>query len=190
MAFEVYRLAVEGMLLGQHVINVLWYAKPDGDPDGTPADLAFAWGNGPFFDYIGCLPLQYSAVQLVARKWGTAEEATRIVSGVGERVGNVSGPQLSPSITWTTRFIGRSNRGRTYLPGSTDNDVDDGLLKTGLVSAMEVFRDTMLEDLTSPLTQYVFSVRSELRATTHQVIAGRVNAVIRSQRRRTLGVGV
>lgn len=189
MAFQTYRLAVKGFLIGQEMVNIFHYAKPDGDPDDVPQELAEAWITSNLPRYLDCLPAGYQASTVTARVVGSTTQYETNVTAGGSRIGVFSAPQLAPTITWTTRFATRSARGRTYLPGLVGSDVDQGILVVNLLNAMALFADAQLVDLVGPSATFVFSVHSTLYGTTRDVVSYRVNSVVRTQRRRELGVG-
>lgn len=190
MAFQTYRLSVVGDILGQEMVNVFHWAKPDGSPDDIPEDLTGAWLFYIHALYVDCLPTAYLTRSITARLVGGTVQHEESDSTAGTRTGDILAPQLSPTVTWSTRFATRSARGRTYLPGITESDGANGETTTSLQDAMDLWARAMIGDLNGAQATWTFSVHSYVHGTTRDVTGYRVNRVIRTQRRRTLGVGV
>jgi hypothetical protein len=188
MAFEVWRLSVVGTMLNQEIVNVFHYGKADGTPDGDPADLITEWHDNVETSYLLACPLAYTMLAVVARKVGSALQGVYSTSVNGSRMGVIDGPQLSPCITWATAFAERSARGRTYLPGVAEADSQSGILSSGLQTAMVNFGTAAIPAMVGGST-WLFSVHSYKFSTTRRINALRVNPIIRTQRRREIGVG-
>lgn len=189
MAFEVWRLAVIGNLLGQEMVNVFHYAKPDGIADGDGMDLINTWLTNVAPAYLDACPLAYTLLQLTARKLGTTTEATLDTIRPGVRIGTVNAPQVAPTVTWETPFATRSARGRSFIPGVVDADCLNGLLSNGLQLALDAFTAAIIPDLVGTIATYLLCVHSRKFNTTRRVTSGIVHEIARTQRRRELGVG-
>ncbi len=189
MAFQTYRLSVQGLLFGQTVVSVFHYAKPDGDPDDLAAELVDAWNSQLWAEYMHCVAGDYSAYSISAKLVGGVNYAEVPVSGSGGRTGSVAAPQTSATITWSTAFAERSARGRTFFPALSISDHDNGLLSTELLNVLGTFATFMLGDLVTASSTFFFSVHSYVYGTTRHILSYRANPIVRTQRRRELGVG-
>jgi len=128
-------------LSGQRVENTLYFESPGG---WSAAEISVWLANLRTLIETDLLPLLHTSLQLV-QLVGTlldAVDSISIIALVSPPVGgSVSGTQLPNNVTYTVQFktalLGRSFRGRNYVPGIPQTGISanniDATLRTGLL---------------------------------------------------------
>jgi len=111
------------------------------------------------------------------------------IAGVltGERVAN----QVSAIITWTTGLVGRSYRGRTFLPVASEAQMTNGSWSNTYLGYMTAFGNAMLamNAVSIDFAPWKLHVWSDTLAAATPVTGFITRSVPGTQRRRRLGRG-
>lgn len=121
--------------------NHLWFTHPDFDASDQ-AELAEAIYTMEENDYIHELPgvTVWDRVEVIdERSQGAEMRMYGDSSRPGENVGEPLPPLLAVVVTLTTQKRGRSYRGRVYLSGHTEDELENGAWTSTLVTAAEDF---------------------------------------------------
>jgi len=149
MALQVYEFTPSGILGGQFVQNVLHVEVDETTPE-NPYTVAseintFMNGGGNFVDaWLNMLPEDYKLTSIRCRRVTGTGGPTAIIAGGalsaqdGLRTGAISSAQVSPLIIWVTTNDPDST-GRTFLPGVSEDDVDEMQLVVGLINEIDGF---------------------------------------------------
>lgn len=196
---EIYRLAVkwEHEITGDDAVNIFHFKQLDALILDTPGeDLVGAFQEEVEELYAGIVSVNYSIVQYSVRKVASNEDAYDAPAAVtGER--GTTSDQLPSTvaaiITWTTGLTGRNNRGRTYLPPTSEGDLLAGLwASTYFPTGMGNFADAMIEamaELTVTHAGWQLGVRSETFDAFQPITGYVLRQVPGTVRRRRFGVG-
>lgn len=110
--------------------------------------------------------------------------------------GGVPGEMLPPQDTavvrWHTGLVGRSFRGRVFLPFSSEGVQTSGVWSTAYLTSLQNFGDAMLtlfDTVTGLVPWFSLQVFSKTLNIATPVISASVNSIVKTQRRRSLGVG-
>lgn len=149
---ELYRIAVEGSCVNGsgNVVNVFHYTQTTPSPTGAngAADLASTWQVQLMDLYVACLSTSYQLESYHVRNIDNPTEGADVIKLVpepGDVVGDMMPPQTSCLISWRTGLIGRSYRGRTYLPPTGESAVGSaGALTAGQLAAIGAFAEAAL----------------------------------------------
>lgn len=205
---DVFKVALVGGLFEQEIVNVFHYQQTTANTSGISEteSLARAFFNSMITPLRACLSYEM--------QWGTIEARSVVVppippvgydyaitqQGEGEDVSMP--PTVAAIIKKKTAFLGRKYRGRNYFAGIPRDSVENGQIISGVLSVWETLRDAMAATITwtaggSPgfrpvIAAYTYSsgddpVIDGIRVT--PITSGEVDTVLRSQRRRELGVG-
>jgi len=108
----------------------------------------------------------------------------------GTQSGDALPPQSAVVMTWTTPFLGRRFRGRTYMWPGSEGAQASGVINSGYVTAMSDWGTSALQ-IGDGLTTAVF--RLVVRSDTYNLNTPATGFVVRTniatQRRRRAGVG-
>jgi len=194
MATEVYEVVISGILGGQFVQNVLHVqatiATPV-NPFGTALLIAQDLASGSILEnYTDSLPADYIGTSVRVRKIDGTGGPTAIVLGdvwtqnQGQRIGQISSAQVAPLIVW----IGTTTpdkTGRTFLPGVSEEDIDQMILGSALVVAIQLFITTFIAGGTLGAGDtYVGAIWRRTAVVSDVIFAGQVSPLIGTQRRR------
>ena len=194
MAVETYESVITGYLANEFVQTVLHFTGPN--TVGQPAyfrakDLndALVDALGPVMTFLDCLPEDYKASSIRSRRVsaGGGPTAVRLAStwdnSTGSRTGHISSSQANPLVIWIPT-VTPNKVGKTFLPGVSEDDIDEMQLSSVLITAIESF----IAAMTTPQALSADSMQgSILRKTTHVgdiIDAGRISPLIGTQRRR------
>lgn len=154
MAIEVYEWTLSAILAGQFVQTVQHVSV-----DRSAITTTFACARElnielmqtgtlltPFLD---CLPEDYDATSSRIRRVSSGGGPTAIMLAAdfalaeGSRTGNISSAQANPCLI----FIGTTDPGKTgrlFVPGVSEDDIDEMQLVGPLVTAMQTFIDVLV----------------------------------------------
>lgn len=209
-AGDTYELAIKGSCASQQIVTVHHFrAEGAGDLSST---IVTDWVADCKAAYRGMLPADYAVVSLACRQInppGPVGVDTAAVAPNGGIFAATAGPMNAAGvITWTTGYIGRSRRGRSFIGPLASQQVISGVVQAATVTAMTAYVTAMLGSFGSGGTRaadarlVVWSRR--IASTTSQspppamgsansasayVLSGRANTIARSQRNRELGRG-
>lgn len=150
MATESYEWVLSGILGGQFVQTVQHVqceiATPV-NPFATALAIAqeFTAPGNVLESFMACLPSDYQATSIRVRRVLPTGGATAILvasdfgmSQVGMRTGQISSAQVNPLIVWI-RTLSPEDTGRLFLPGVSEDDIDEMMLNVSLVAAINQF---------------------------------------------------
>lgn len=138
-ANETYELAMLGTYHGQQIVTTHHFREtvPWVPPPSAEQSLIDKWQAALQTAWLNCFPGTYSLLTLRARKvCGTLPLPEAVEEGVnaaGSRSGGASvewPAWMALLVTEKTGVAGRSYRGRYYVPGVTDADVDGDVFTT------------------------------------------------------------
>lgn len=209
-AGDTYELAVKGICANQQIVTVHHFrAEAAGD---LAATIAGFWEADCKATYRGMLPADYSVVSIACRQInppgpvGVDIAATPPNGGVF--AATAGGMNVAMVLTWTTSYIGRSRRGRSFIGPVTSQQVISGVIQAATVTAGQAYVTAILASFGNGGTRaatarfVVWSRRlaglfsqnpppamgSSASASAY-IVSGRTNTIARSQRDRELGRG-
>jgi hypothetical protein len=205
---DVFKVAASGDLYGQLIVNVFHYQQQTGNSSGLSEveSLARAWNDQVFPDLLATVgeSMQYGTIE--ARSFvpagGVLVGFDLPVTGVGELDDPTLPPTVAVVIRKRTGRLGRRYRGRNYFAGVAASDVASGALVTsgGTPTRWGALATAILASIVwtatgSPtfipvvaaLDPSVVVTPVGVRAT--PVTTTFLDQILRSQRRREIGVG-
>lgn len=194
MAQEVYEGVLSGVLAGQFVQNVFHFLFDNtgaDEPYPTANDIAKSLcATGAFIDlYLLCLPNDYRATSIRVRRISTGggptaiQLAAQMHTSEGGRTGQISSAQVSPLMIWIPSSE-QSKVGKTFLPGCSEDDIEEMALSSDLLDAMQTFIDYCDGVITGAFASFQLCVLRRTTMTGDPVEFGRVSPLIATQRRR------
>lgn len=196
MANETYELIPSGTLSGQFVQNVLHLTV-----DNTAATPPFVVATAILTKFNGAsqfiskwcdmLPDSYSMSSLRCRRILPDGGPTDILlqgamgTSTGARSGAESTSSACPLLIWLST-LRPSKTGRTFLPGASEDDLDQNVIQSGLLAAMVAFGAYWHNGgtLTSPAYTWGGSIYRRAIAAADDITSVRVSPIIGVQRRR------
>lgn len=150
MASQVYSISLNYNSGGQFAANIFHYQFDDAGFTTTAqaaAALLTAWTTANFANLRAILPTAVTILSSKGRRvtnsGGFEGSDVYSSSNTGTRTGTMKAAGIGPVIIWYG--IGNSKlRGRTFVPGVTDTDCMDGILQSGIRTALNTFEGTML----------------------------------------------
>lgn len=197
MANECYELIISGKIAGQFVQTVL-HLNLDNTASTDPFVMATAilakMNTSANFSakWLDCLPEDYTMTSQRVRRVLPTGGPTQIYlqsnlyGTAGTRSGTVDVTTSCPLIIWLTT-LRPSKTGRTFLPGVSENDVDEGVLEPSLLTAIQSLGTLMKDGFTPASPAYLVSgaiLRRSIPAS-DDISNFRTSPVIGNQRRRT-----
>lgn len=196
MPAECYELVVSGVLAGQFVQNVL-HSTVDNTGSTPPFQMADellqTWGlNGDFVSpWCDILPDDYKITSLRCRRVLTTGGPTQIYLGAnlaedtGQRTGQISSSQVCPLLIWIGNSA-PSKTGRTFLPGVSEDDINEMQMQASLLTAMDAFGTVWRDGGTTVNLSYAWGGAILRRGgpSADPITAFRVSPLIGTQRRR------
>jgi len=154
MGLNTYELAISYNCGGQFAQNVLHYQFDDATfatSQLAAADLITKWDTANRSTLRGILSASVTIVGYKAGRISTPGgfEAHFAVSGsnAGTRAAGISASGLSPVIVGVpVNLLGP--RGRVFLPGVSENDIEDGIFTDNYRAAVNSALNTLFDDLT------------------------------------------
>lgn len=205
---DVFRVAVVGSLHGQQIVSVFHYKQATNNvtANSDVKELALAWKADVMTPYVEAMSQDYTGLVIEARSMPiggapmVGHDQTEAV--VGDVAQDALPPASAAVIRRITGFLGRKYRGRLFMPAVPVGWVSEGRITDAggiaiygsLANAMKAVIDSpnagaptftpviAAYEYTPPLV-HPTSVRST-------VITGcTLDKIVRSQRRREIGVG-
>lgn len=154
MAAHNYRIALNGSIAGQFSTCVMAYTFDDAGFASTFAAalaLLTAWGTANKALWLSMLPADYTFLSIKARAVGVSGgfEAIGFPTApiIGTRAGNSSASGIAPCIVHFPLDNIRS-RGRTFLPGLSETDCEDGNYTNAYKTAIATVLGTIFDNIT------------------------------------------
>lgn len=190
---DIAALTVTGVLHGQTVQSVLHYRKIN-QGAGNELALIQAWQTSVKPQYLNCCSAEYEMTQLAAQIVGPGAPEAPFVQPIGFSNGEGSANSLPSSvaacITKRSLTPGKKGRGRVYMPAvPTTFEVDSKLNDTGF-QTYAALGDILKTVLAAGATNFEFGIFHRSNKTFSPVISCLAREVLRTQRRRQVGVGV
>lgn len=198
---DVVKVTLQALLAGQEVQNNFYYevsAIDETDPEGGYAAMGAGFNTDVWLSLREQLSNQVSGVRfriqkiLPSPKYAHYNHVPALTNGV------VVAPSLPPSVAVVIRGYGiqahRTNRCRKFLFGIPDTSVAFGRLTTEVQPEFDIIADSLL---VGPVTEGQWTFRSIMMEfppapgipVRRTILAAEVDPVVRSQRRREVGVG-
>lgn len=193
---DIYRVAVEGKMFGNDVVNVLHWVV--GASVSTPASEAVGLGMAMENDflpaYLDLIVPSYNTERIAVRGVTTPTVGVDVfpVGAVGLRPGDPEASQIAGLLNLRTGHIGRRNYGKIYLPGVPDADVVNGVISGDYsADAVAFLADVLTITATYGGDAMLFNlvVYSRTYLSFNAVTTGFVSASPGTQRRRKIGRG-
>lgn len=153
MAQNVYSIAITGTSAGQFVQNVLHYQFDDvgyTTSQVAAAQLITKWHNTNGATWRAMLPTDYLLKTYHAVKVTGGGGFSAFMANPGAQAGTRPGVQsasaLNPVIIATPLVLTRA-RGKIFLPGISETDIDDGVFTAAYTTAITAGLTTLLDDL-------------------------------------------
>lgn len=194
-------MVLHGELFGQQTRNTLYYQYTDVNPSPLPIDsdeLMTALTTIIFPDLFAC----------VSNEWFLREVRFRLLDATFpffsvtpfSNQGLLIAVACPPSVTANTQrnrgIIGRTNRQRTYWAGIPISSVDQGRITNLAIANWQSFAAKLVQDLPTPTVGQNFQpcicdLTVPGDATNIRLLTvATVDPILRSQRRREIGVGI
>lgn len=195
---DIYRLSTLSDYIsgGDDAVNVFHFRQESPAIFASPAeDLAEAFIATVVPAYVNCMTAGYVLHRIAIKQvTGGAQEYEQAVTepGTAGVVGSMLPTTVSGLLSWRTGLAGRSNRGRTYLPPTNEEQLSSGLWTGSYMTAMEGFAEDALALGTAVFTLHanwtigVWSVVLSAFVPYTHAIARQIPATIR---RRRIGQG-
>jgi len=153
MAQQTYRLVITGNAAGQFVQNVLHYQFDDAGyttSQVAAAQLITKWHNTNAALWRAILPTDYLLKSYKAVKVTGGGGFSSFLPNPGTQAGTRPGAQsasaLNPVVIITPIPLTRA-RGKIFLPGISETDIQDGVFTAAYTSAVTSALSTLLDDL-------------------------------------------
>lgn len=207
---DVYELVLVGAILGQQVVNV-HHVRAEAGGDLAP-DMATNWATDCKAAYVALFPTNYSLTMIKVRQiYPSGPAGVEYTTGLptaGTQSNGPSGFNTAEVIKWTTAYVGRSRRGRTFIGPVSKSDVDNGSVVAGAITRLNAYVTALLgsigqggthaADMRLVIFSHKIATGTVPTPTTAIGAAGSVSAYVtagapqtlaRSQRRRDIGIG-
>lgn len=203
---DIFRLAHVGGYLGQSLVNVHHYRQTTANSSGMgePESLARAFNLSivPALALLLTDHVSWGAIE--ARTFNapgvpiTGYDLTLSSTGAIDNVG--CPPTVAIVVRKKTGFLGRKYRGRSFFAGMPIADIDSGKIAPGKIADWQDFADTLATPITwslggSPTFTPVIAaldgsvIVAPVGVRWNTVTSCLVDDILRSQRRREIGVG-
>ena len=186
---DIWRVAVQGFVLTDQIVNVFHY-QDIGTTPVSPLEVATGWESEVLPLYAACLHASWVAdligVRLVTDPSIGIDYA---ITDTGDRGLERLPPMDAALISWRTAFFGRSYRGRTYLAPVSEQDSNGGFLQPAYQLVMQAFVDGAIEYSPGVGQALHLNIWSPTLSLGTPVTNGLVRPIMGTQRRRRPGVG-
>lgn len=193
---DITRLAVTTLNRNsfEQLVNVFHYKNVDGIFEPTdPLDLIAAWRDRAEASYAGVMSSNNEIIKLEARMiTGGADVAETFLNPPvpGGQGGDIMAQQTCPLISWRTGQAGRSFRGRSYLPVTSEVNLDNGFFVPSYVTVMEAFGTEAVNLAGSPThATWQMVIWSRVLSSGTDVTSFIARNIPATQRSRRIGVG-
>lgn len=190
---DIYQVVIDQTLHGQSILNVLHFKQ-----DASAAAPETALSTACRTKFIGLLKgvqsTELTHNHLLVQRISPRPPLVPVVDALGAGAGTVAGGSLPTSvtvnITKVTEFAGAGWRGRVYVGGVPVSSESDSKLAAGVQGAWQTLGNTMFNPASWADVSFkpVLWNRTAMIATPTQ--SGKVQMVLRNQRRRQHGKGV
>lgn len=201
MSNTTYETVFSGILASEFVQTVMhWQLDEPGSPSPpfqVAKDLGMTIAGAVNFaeKFCGALPEDYTMKSIRTRRVSDGGGPTHIVlqAGIatttGQRTGSISSAQVCPMIIWIPT-TSPDKTGRTFMPGVSEDDIDEMQIVSGLIAALEVVIDAYIAGGTTDVLSipYQGAIYRRGGPTTDLVADGYVSPRIGTQRRRLIPV--
>jgi hypothetical protein len=185
-----YELTVHALCGGGECITVHNIRQVGAETVNVPYDIMNNWVAGVQNPWLNAISAGYTLVRLKVKGLDDVVGGEQPAAGAGVLSGDMLPPQCAGVVTWTTGLIGRSNRGRTFVPGIPEGHQAGGVLSSTLMGLYDLFGAALISTFAGGSTDYELIVASNLVAGGGNAVTGKiVRPYVRSQRRREIGVG-
>lgn len=151
MGLEGYECLVSGTLAGQFVqtvMNMQVDVTSAQNPYLTAEDVGLTLNAaGGFIDlFTAMCPSDYAPTSLRVKRIYPTGGPTYIIlqaelsSSAGGRAGQISASQVNPVIIWIPNDF-PAKTGRTFIPGVSEDDIDQMIYAAGLITDITAFSD-------------------------------------------------
>lgn len=139
---QIYRLAVQSTVnFADDIVNVFHYRQVLSMIGNPAEELANQWVTDVLPSYRNVIPAAIAIQTVQVRPIPPATEFFDLT--LPTTLGTLAGETLpltsAPIITWKSDFIGRSKRGRSYMPPITESHQDTGVLGAGIKTLLNTF---------------------------------------------------
>lgn len=159
---------------------------------GEPMEaLANAWVAEGAPELVDCVSNTYQVNQVQVRTLTDPPMGFDLDTvQAGTQAGDALPPQIAPIISWRTQFVGRSYRGRSYMPPCSETYNVGGVVQTTMRTLLADYADAILSltDLPGGNT-YELGIWSPTLNQFNAVTSYVVQPTFATQRRRRSGVG-
>lgn len=194
MAIETYEHVITGHLAGQFVQTVL-HSTIDNSGSYSPYMVAqdlnnhFIQEDELLQKFLEVLPAEYKGSSLRTRRVGPTGGPTAIALASeweydeGQLGNGISSQQVNPLLIWIP-VNNPAKTGRVFFPGCAEAQIDNGVLQSGIISAMTAFGDYMDSGWTVAAGTGKGAVLRRATKTGDPIGYHRVSPLIGTQRRR------
>lgn len=189
---DVFKLSLEMTFTGTDQIVNTFHYRQEAVVIGNPAeDLANQWVNDVFPTYRLFLSDRIVLQVVTVRPIPPATNMADAIVGLNGQHGSGDIVPLSdaPIVTWRTGQVGRSRRGRTYLPPPQESVQDGGSINSTYKGLITDWADVNMQLLELAVVQWQQVIWSETLAEATPVTTYIVRDIMGDQRRRRQGVG-
>lgn len=192
---DIFQVTLIGELAGQTTQTVLHYIQTlEVIPGSEASGLAGAIDAGPAADLLNWQGSDFRYVKTMVQKIRPFPIELAVFNnfstGLGGGLSVSAPPTVAATVTKQTPLAGRAFRGRIFVPGVPIGVTQDGVLTgTGLANlqiAVAAFDNTITDPNNNDYEPCLFS---RATGTPTTLVAVRANPILRSQRRREVGVG-
>jgi hypothetical protein len=194
MPIEAYECTLSGVLAGQFVQTVINVALDNTTPDppyaaATAIASKMCAANGFVEKFTSTLPVDYQATSLRVRRVSAGGGPTAIflqgsmIQSAGQRTGSISSAQVSPLVI-IIPTTNPNRTGRIFLPGVSEDDIDQMALVAGLITDINSLISHMEAGDTSASGVFVYGVLRRALALVDPISAAYISPLIGTQRRR------
>lgn len=207
---DTYELAIKATCLSQQIVAT-HHLRAEGAGDMSTV-IPTAWNTSLKASWLASLPTIYSLSILACRQINPPGPVGVEFTPTGTITGNVntaiSTLVLAGVIKWTSAYVGRSRRGRTFVGPLTADSAVNGTLIAGRVTQLQAYVTAMLalwgpggtgvadarlviwsRTIADSTSQSPPPAMGNVLSASAYVTAGNAQAIARTQRRRELGVG-
>lgn len=189
---EIYRLAVRnsGVNVSGEVVNVFHFRQVDPSPTGNGAsNIVNQFNTNLIPEYTACFSSSVQTLGYSARNLTTVTEGfdfTRGTPAPGLILGDMSPPQIATLIQWKTGLVGRSYRGRTYMPPPGEAAINSaGALDATIIANLGVFATQLMTiPATAQYAGFQLVIWSEKLLLATLVASFSIEGGVRTQRKR------
>jgi len=188
-----YRLSLVGLWQGTLHVNAFHFRQREDTPGETPnTRLINDWNTHMMDVYRGMFTPAFTITQenvYVAK--GSPENLSVETAFIGRyALGSEPLPtQVASVTTWLTGIAGRRFRGRSYIGGLTEQQVDSQVIDSFYRSAVDIFANRLVNTFPG-VTPFDYVVYSRVAGVTTKITGYTIRSGIYTQRRRAAHLGL